>query len=530
MNNHLKILSNGNEFIEIKCLNTRYIRQNGVNSMFRIDDRIEFLEKEFVLTKFLGQGGMGHVFLIENNDSGQKFALKSLQYFLPDDSNYRSIFNEWEQAQTIKHNNVINYYGFHDGSSDPKTPYLIMELANGGSLEDFLNSRSTLLSEEECLTIFHQIIDGMEAVNNTLVHRDIKPDNIFINNGVFKIADFGLAKIAQDKTRSKTFKGWGTEPYIAPEAYRSEKNTIQMDMYSIGHVFYQIAALKHAFGSQSNWEQAHLTAIPTSLSNINTGISPKVSTVINKLIAKKPSNRYQTWDDVRQDLIRSTQNTGANKSIINSILNKKVSRDLSKERQLAEQQSKEKEQQRKLDILNFQFDNEIISPISNFINEFNEVSDHNSAMRMNKQSINKGESCQISFDGKSINIWFRYLSNSDAYEYYGKDMWGKSVLHKSYPTLNQKPIGAWGGIESKDGYGFNIVLVASNQDEYGDWYILKNKISGLGRLNEQRPNPFAFSHNQLLKEIHTIGALHIYSTDVKELDIDELLKFISDVL
>ena len=91
------------------------------------------------------------------------------------------------------------------------------------------------------MNIFHQIIDGMEAINRVLVHRDIKPDNIFINNGVFKIADFGLAKIIQDKTRSKTFKGWGTEPYIAPEAYRFEKNTIQMDMYSIGLVFFQIA-------------------------------------------------------------------------------------------------------------------------------------------------------------------------------------------------------------------------------------------------------------------------------------------------
>lgn len=498
--------------------------------MFRINDKINFQDKEYVITKFLGQGGMGQVFLIENIDDGLKFALKSLQYFLPDDSNYRSIFNEWEQAQTIKHKNVINYHGFHDGLSVPKTPYLVMELANNGSLEVFLKTRTTLLSEDECLNIFHQIIDGMEAVNNTLVHRDIKPDNIFINDGVFKIADFGLAKIAQDKTRSKTFKGWGTEPYIAPEAYRSEKNTIQMDMYSIGHVFYQIAALKHAFGYQNDWEQAHLTAVPTSLSSINTSISPKVSAVINKLIAKKPSNRYQSWDEVRQDLVRSTQNTGANKSIINSILQKKVSMDLSKERELVKKQSKEKEIRRKLDILNFEFDNEIILPISNFINEFNVVSDNNSVMRMNKQSTNERVSYQISFDRRVVDIWFKYINESDTYEYYGNDMWGERVLHKIQPTLKKKPVLAWGGLESKDGNGFNIVLIASNQDEYGEWYILKNKTSGLGARNECRPTPFAFSHNELLKEIHTVDALHIYSTTVKKLDIDEILQFISTVL
>lgn len=498
--------------------------------MFRIDDKIQFQKKEYVITRFLGQGGMGHVFLIENKDDDSKLALKSLQYFLPDDNNYRSLFNEWQQAQTIKHSNVIDYHGFHDGLSDPKTPYLIMELATGGSLEDFLRSRTTLLSEEECLKIFHQIIDGMEAVNNILVHRDIKPDNIFISDGVFKIADFGLAKIAQDKTRSKTFKGWGTEPYIAPEAYRSEKNTIQMDMYSIGHVFYQVAALKHALGSPNDWEQAHLTAVATSLSSINKEISPKVSAVINKLIAKKPSNRYQSWNEVRQDLVRSSQNNGLNKSIINNILHKKVSRDLEKERELAEQQTKEQEIQRKLDIINFQFDSEIISPISKFIDDFNAVSSNTSAMKINKKiSRYNSLSYEILFDGRSINIWFKTIDESDVIERRGGDIWGRTVTHKLKPSLHQKVVLAWGALESKDGHGFNIALMASDQDEYGDWYILKNKTTGLGNRNEIRPDPFAFSHIELLQEIHLMGAMHIYSTTVTELNIDEILEWISSV-
>ncbi|MCH7330241.1 serine/threonine-protein kinase [Acinetobacter modestus] len=498
--------------------------------MLKINDIIKFKEKEYVITKFLGQGGMGQVFLIESKDDGHKLALKSLQYFLPNDSNYRSLFNEWEKAQTIKHHNVINYHGFHDGSSSPETPYLIMELANDGSLEDFLKLRMDLLTEDECLNIFHQIIDGMEAVNNTLVHRDIKPDNIFINDQVFKIADFGLAKIAQDKTRSKTFKGWGTEPYIAPEAYRSEKNTIQMDMYSIGHVFYQIAALKHAFGLPDDWEYAHLTATPDSLSSINISISPKVSAVINKLIAKKPSNRYISWDEVRQDLIRSTQNTGSNKSIIDNILGKKLSRDLVKERELTAIQIKEKEHQRKLDILRFQFENEIISPISNLINEFNAVSDNSSAMRINKTSSSGHPSYQISFDEKSISIWFKYINASDSYKFYGNDRWGNQVLHHEQPRLNQNPVLAWGGFESTNGQGFNIVLVASSEDEYGNWYILKNKMSGFSTRNDHRPNPFAFSHDELIKEINLVGAIHIYSTTVTELNINEILQFISTAL
>lgn len=497
--------------------------------MFRIKDTINFQEKEYVITEFLGQGGMGHVFLIEGKDDGSKLALKSLQYFLPDDNNYRSLFNEWEQAQTVKHDNVINYYGFHDGLSDPKTPYLVMELANGGSLEDLLRLQKTFLSEEDCLRNFHQIIDGMEAVNNVLVHRDIKPDNIFINNGVFKIADFGLAKVAQDKTRSRTFKGWGTEPYIAPEAYRSEKNTIQMDMYSIGHVFYQIAALKHAFGYPNDWEQAHLTAVPESLTSINSDISPKVSAVINKLIAKRPSNRYESWDCVRQDLIRSTQNQGENKAVINKILQGKVSRDLEKERKLSEQQAIAKELKRKSDILDFQFKDEIVLPLNKLVDDFNKVSGSSSSMKFTERASYDGLSCQISFDGKSVDIWFHRIDESDVMESYGDNMWGNRVLHKTKPTLRQKPVLAWGAIKSGDGHGLNVVLVASAEDEYGDWYILRNKTSGFGRRDENRADPFAFSHNELIKEIQLVGATHIYNTQVTQLNIDEILEFVSSV-
>lgn len=342
--------------------------------MFKIKDSIEFQGQEYVVSKFLGQGGMGHVFSIEEKNGDSKFALKSLQHFLPDDDNHRSLINEWEKAQQITHDNVICYHGFHDGLSEPTTPYLIMDLAEGGSLEDLLLSQNELMEENVCLEIFHQIINGMEAVNEILVHRDIKPDNIFIERGVFKIADFGLAKIAEEKTRSKTFKGWGTEPYIAPEAYRSEANTIQMDMYSIGHVFYQIAGMKHAYGSPSDWEQAHLTAVPAALNIVNPKISPKVSSVINKLMAKRASARFKTWGEVRQELINSSENIGNHKAAIDNILQKKISRDLEAEQALSEQQVKDKELKRKNDILDFQFKTEIVQPVTDFVDNFNKVS------------------------------------------------------------------------------------------------------------------------------------------------------------
>ncbi|MEE2030109.1 hypothetical protein DIKCMJMK_04007 [Shewanella oneidensis] len=92
--------------------------------MFRINDCIKFEDKEYVISRFIGQGGMGHVFLIEERAGDSKFALKSLQHYLPDDNNHRSLINEWEKAKKISHKNTIRYHGFHDGLSDPKTPYI----------------------------------------------------------------------------------------------------------------------------------------------------------------------------------------------------------------------------------------------------------------------------------------------------------------------------------------------------------------------------------------------------------------------
>lgn len=496
--------------------------------MFKIHDLIEFQDKEYVISEFLGQGGMGHVFSIENGNS--KFALKSLQHFLPNDNNHRSLINEWEKAQRINHKNVICYHGFHDGLTEPKTPYLIMELAQDGSLEDFLKSQTEFMDEDVCLEIFHQIIDGMEAVNEVLVHRDIKPDNIFIEQGIFKIADFGLAKIAQEKTRSKTFKGWGTEPYIAPEAYRAETNTIQMDMYSIGHVFYQIAGMKHAYGLQHDWEQAHLTAVPEALNSVNPKISPKVASVINKLMAKRPGNRYKTWDLVRKDLISSAQNVGTYKSAIDKILQKKISRDLEVEKELSAQQIKEKELKRKEDILNFQFKDEIIQPVSEFVDNFNKVSGSSSVMKISESSYMDDLTCEITFNRKTVKIWFHKINESNALSRYADDIWGERRLHIIKPVLKGKPVLAWGGIECSDSTGLNIVLVSSELDEYGDWYLLKNTHSVGFHHRDNRPDPFAFTNDELTKEIHNVGAMHIYNFNVMPLNITHIIDFISNAL
>lgn len=495
--------------------------------MFRINDDIQFNGEVYELVEFLGNGGMGQVFLIEEQNTNSQFAMKTLTNFLPDDENYRSLINEWERAQEIDHENVIRYLGFDSGDAAKRSPFIVMDLAHDGTLQNFLDKQTEFLKEQACLQIFHQIIDGMEAINSVLIHRDIKPDNIFIDNGILKIADFGLAKLVQEKTRSRTFKGWGTAPYIAPEAFRSEKNTIQMDMYSIGHVFFQIGGLRHAFGNQTDWERAHLTMIPPALNNINSNISPKVASIVNKLIEKKPKDRYQNWGEVRKDLLASTNNIGSNKEYVNVLIQKKLDQDLEIKKSLTKNQLEAEKIQRQRDILNDQFEQTIQRPLVELVDQLNATLQPDEAVNLVQTASEGVFSLRLQYNRKEVSIWFKEITESDFRQYSQKNMWGESIKSTVRPSLRGRLIMAWGAVEASNGKGLNIILVESNDDAYGDWYILENSDNGLSFHQNRRETPFAFQKQELRKEIYNVGVMHIYNMRDRPLDTDSLIKFIT---
>src|SRR5690349_4783458 len=111
----------------------------------------------------------------------------------------------------------------------------------------------------------------MEAVNAVLVHRDVKPENILADgSGNVKIGDFGLAKIVGAATRTRTFKGGGTLPYMAPEAFDGRPNSVAMDVYGVGVLFHELASLQWPITASSAdwlaWYRAHLLDAPPNLS------------------------------------------------------------------------------------------------------------------------------------------------------------------------------------------------------------------------------------------------------------------------
>ena len=187
-------------------------------------------EDEYEIIEHIGSGGFSHVYKIGKKIDNSIWALKTIHPIVNNKQDIKAILNEGRNALKIRNENVISYIYFHDGTKfNNLPPYIIMEYANGGNLEVFINSNKEsqkYIENSVLLLMFRQLINGMKAINSHLIHRDIKPLNILFHDDILKIADFGLSKIVNQSTRSSTFKGSGTYAYIAPEAWEYKDNTI----------------------------------------------------------------------------------------------------------------------------------------------------------------------------------------------------------------------------------------------------------------------------------------------------------------
>ena len=198
-------------------------------------------KSDYVVEERIGGGGFSSVFKIKKIDNGEYYALKTFSSDFADKTELETFKNEISKAMEVESDNVIKYIFFNDGEIYSKLPpYIIMEYCDGGTLEDYIKD---IIESDSCITndeirkIFFQLINGMKDINSKVIHRDIKLKNILLKDGIIKIGDFGISKSVSDTTRTITFKGYGTSEYIAPEGWKFEKNTIKMDIYSMGIVF-----------------------------------------------------------------------------------------------------------------------------------------------------------------------------------------------------------------------------------------------------------------------------------------------------
>lgn len=272
-------------------------------------------EELFEIKEFQGKGSFGKVYRAIGEVSGKVVAVKTALTDNDFDSPsfaLRSLTNEIKLAMLeVRHPNVVSYLYVNEDESEEISPYVIMEFIEGGTLFDLLKrlkQNSANLSLENTISLMRGIALGAEAINEKIIHRDIKPDNIMLDgtedNYIPRIADFGISKIAIEPTRPETFKGTQAVSYMAPEVWNQQKHSIKIDVYSVGLVFYEILMLEHPLLRQiadpSNfleWREAHLNKLCPDIRQIRSDISAPIARILLRMTDKEPANR-PNWEEV----------------------------------------------------------------------------------------------------------------------------------------------------------------------------------------------------------------------------------------
>jgi WD40 repeat protein/serine/threonine protein kinase len=256
----------------------------------------------YEVLEVVGQGGMGIVLRAFDDKLHRVVAIKALLPALASTGSARQRFvREARAAAAVTHDHVIDIHAVED--SGP-VPYLVMQFIDGPTLQEKLG-RTGPLPLREVLRIGLQIAAGLAAAHaQGLVHRDVKPANILLENGVerVKITDFGLARAADDASLTQSGIIAGTPMYMSPEQAEGEHVDHRSDLFSLGSVLYTLCAGHPPFraGSTMAVLKRVCADTPRPLREVNPEVPDWLAAVIARLHAKSPAERYQSAAEVAE--------------------------------------------------------------------------------------------------------------------------------------------------------------------------------------------------------------------------------------
>jgi beta-lactam-binding protein with PASTA domain len=265
------------------------------------------------IVRKLGAGGMATVYLAEDQDLGRGVAIKILNERHANDDQFVERFRrEAKNAAGLSHPNIVSVF---DRGEAEGTYYIAMEHLKGRNLKELLGARGPA-PVHISVDIVRQVLAALaHAHENGIVHRDIKPHNVMVDdNRRVKVTDFGIARAgASQMTEAGSIVG--TAQYLSPEQARGAQVDQRSDLYSVGVVLYELLTGKVPFTGDSPVEIAmkHLSDTPPPPSELNPEVPEELDKIVMRALAKDPARRYQSADEMSADLERVARGLGVSR-------------------------------------------------------------------------------------------------------------------------------------------------------------------------------------------------------------------------
>lgn len=266
---------------------------------------------KFEILERLGRGGMAEVYRARQPSLDRFVAIKVLHPFLADDPEFTARFErEARNIARLKHANIVQVHDF-ETDSETETYYMVMELIDGPTLKDVLerlNSRGEHMDVRDALRITRDAASALAYAHSlSMVHRDVKPANLMLDRGHrVVLTDFGIARIMSSSQLTSGTAMVGTPAYMAPEQGLGDAGDERSDLYSLGAILYQMVTGRLPYDGETPLSVVlkHLNDPIPSARTVNKEVPVSVDTLIQRLMAKDPTERYQTANELILDIER----------------------------------------------------------------------------------------------------------------------------------------------------------------------------------------------------------------------------------